>query len=138
MKKRANRILLVLTIVTAALYVLFLLSWLELVPTPLYDPDDPFRFYPLKAYLYLSFHVVPCFCFQLLVCRVAKRVVVRLIPVFLLFGIAALFAVGFFTATGWDTLGWGILLLLCIAPAVGYGLAWAAYGVQRLCQHTDK
>ena len=132
MKNRVNRILLALTIVTAILYAAFLLIWIEVIPRPFYDPDDPFRFYELWAYLFLGFHVVPCFCLQLLVCRTAKRPVPRLIPAFLLFGIADLFAVGFFTATGWDTLGWGVLLLLCIAPAVGYALAWAVYGVCRM------
>lgn len=138
MKNRTNQILLALTIVTAALSAFFLLSWLELIPSPLRDPDDPFRLYALRAYLGLGFHVVPCFCLQLLLGRAAERLWMRLIPVFLLLGLAAWFTMGFFTASGWDILLWGILLLLCIAPAVGYGLAWAVYGVRRLCQHTNK
>ena len=131
MKTRVNRILLAILLLTAALYTLFLLYWLELLPRPFYDPNDPFRFSAMWAYLGLGFHVVPCFCCQLLVCRKAKRSVLRLIPVFLLLGASALFAIFFFTSAGWDALGWGILLCLCIAPAVGYGLAWGVYGVLR-------
>lgn len=123
---------------TAILHVFFLLVWVEGIPRPFYDPSDPFRFYELWVYLGVGFHAVPCFFLQLLVCRVAKCPWVRLIPVFLLLGLAAWFAAGFFSAAGWDNLGWGLLLLLCIAPAAGYGLAWAAYGVQRLCKHTNK
>ena len=114
------------------------MTWLELIPSPLCDPDDPFRFSALRAYLGLGFHAVPCFCLQLLVCRAATRPMTRLLPVYLLLGLAAWFTMGFFTASGWDTLLWGILLMLCAAPAVGYGLAWAVYGVQRLCRHTNK
>ena len=138
MKNRVNQILLAACLLTAVLYAFFLLVWVGAIPRPFYDPDDPFRFYELWVYLGVGFHVVPCFCLQLLVCRTAERTVTRLIPVFLLLGIAALFAMFFFTATGWDTLGWGILLLLCIAPAVGCALAWAAYGVQRLHQHINE
>lgn len=138
MKKRVNQILLAVMIVTTILYAFFLLVWVDGIPRPFYDPADPFRFYELWVYLGLGFHAVPCFCLQLLVCRAAKRPGVRLIPVLLLLGIAELFTMGYFTATGWDTLGWGILLLLCAAPAAGYALAWAVYGVQRLCQHTNK
>lgn len=86
----------------------------------------------------MGFHVVPCFCLQFLVCRMAKSPWVRLIPVFLLLGLASWFTMGLFTATGWDNLGWGLLLLLCAAPAAGYALAWAVYGAQRLRQHINE
>ncbi len=138
MKNRVNQILLAAFFLTAALYVYFLLVWIEGIPHPFYNPADPFRFYELWVYLGVGFHIVPCFLLQLLVCRVAKSPWVRLIPVFLLLGLAAWFTVGFFNATGWDNLGWGILLLLCAAPAAGYGLAWAVYGVQCFCQHINK
>lgn len=137
MKNRVNQILLAAFFLTAALYVYFLLVWIEGIPRPFYDPADPFRFYELWVYLGVGFHAIPCFLLQLLVCRVAESPWVRLIPVFLLLGIAALFAMFLSTATGWDNLGWGLLLLLCAAPAAGYGLAWAVYGAQRLRQHIN-
>ena len=138
MKNRVNQILLAAFFLTAALYVYFLLVWIEGIPRPFYDPNDPFRFYELWVYLGVGFHVVPCFCLQFLVCRMAKSPWVRLIPVFLLLGLASWFTMGLFTATGWDNLGWGLLLLLCAAPAAGCALAWAVYGAQRLRQHINE
>lgn len=126
MKNRTNQMLLAAAIVTAALYALFLLGWLEMIPISI--PSS------LGGFLGAGFHAVPCFCLQLLVCRVAKRPVVRLIPVFLLVGIAAAFFAAMANSTGWDGLGWAFLLLLCFAPAVGYGTAWVVYGVQRARQ----
>lgn len=137
MKNLVNQILLAAAIVTAILYAAFVLIWIGAVPRPFYDPADPFRFYEMWAHLFVGFHAVPCFCLQLLVCRTAKRPVMRLIPVFLLLGIAACFTVGFLTASGWDTLGWGILLVMCIAPAAGYAAGWAVYGVRRARQHNN-
>ena len=131
MKNRVNQILLAAFLISAVLYVLCLLNWLEIIPRPFYDPDDPFRFSGLWAYLGLGFQVVPCFCLQLLVCRTARRPVMRLIPLFLLVGIMVLVGMAFSTSTGFDALGWGILLCLCIAPGVGYALAWGMYGIWR-------
>ena len=138
MKNRTNRILLALCLLTAVLYAFLLLMWVEAIPHPFFDSDNFFLSFQLWAYLGVGFHVVPCFCLQLLVCRAAKRPWVRLIPVFLLLGLAAWFTVGFFDATGWDNLGWGLLLLLCIAPAAGYALAWTVYGLQRTHQHNNQ
>lgn len=138
MKNRIDQILLAAFFLTAALSAYFLLVWIEGIPRPFYDPDDPFRFYDLWVYLGLGFHAVPCFCLQLLLCRAAKNPGVRLIPVLLLLGLVTWFTLGFFNATGWDNLGWGLLLLLCAAPAAGYALAWAVYGVQRLRQHISQ
>lgn len=119
MKNRTNQLLLVVTLVTAALYAFFLLGWLEIIPNV-----------DVSGYLGGGFHVVPCFCLQLLVCRAAKGPVVRLIPVFLLVGIAGAFIAAMVNSTGWDGLGWALLLLLCFAPAVGYAAAWVVYGIQ--------
>ena len=110
MKNRVNQILLAAFFLTAALYVYFLLVWIEGIPRPFYDPADPFRFYELWVYLGVGFHAVPCFLLQLLVCRVAKYPWVRLIPVFLLLGIAALFAMFLedsLDSDAWDARTWG-------------------------------
>lgn len=131
MKNRVNQILLTVLLITAVLYVLFLLNWLEVIPRRDYDTDDYFRFSVIRAQLGTSFHAIPCFCLQLLVCRAAKRTVLRLIPVFLLLGIAALAALICFSSTGLDALLWIVILCLCIAPAVGYALAWGVYGIGR-------
>lgn len=138
MKNRVNQILLALFLITAALYVLFLLNWLEIIPRRDYDTDDYFRFSVIRAQLGTSFHAIPCFCLQLLVCRMAKRTVLRLIPVFLLLGIAVLAALICFSSTGLDALLWIVILCLCIAPAVGYALAWGVYGISRRLRQVDK
>lgn len=132
MKNRTNQILLTVTIITAVLYVFLLLNWLEIVPLPFHDPDDPFRFYALRAWLGLGFHVIPVFCVQLLLCRIGEYPLTRLIPTFLTVGAAVIFGLGLLTSTGWDALGWGILLCLTAAPAVGCVLAWVVYGIQRM------
>ena len=92
--------------------------------------------YSLRAWLALTFSAVPVFCLQLLLCR-RKRCWVAAIPAAVIIGAALWFAYGYFTATGWDTLGWGILLVLSIAPAAGCVLAWAAYGCWSLYRKGD-
>ena len=84
----------------------------------------------------LGFHAVPVFCLQLLLCRRRRRWI-AVLPAAAIIGAAAWFACGFFTATGWDNLGWGLLLILSIAPAAGCALGWAAYGLWLLCQRGD-
>lgn len=135
MKNRTNQILLAVTIVTAVLYAFFLVSWLELLPFHL---NTPFRYSSLGACLGVGFHIVPCFCLQFLLCRAAKGPVPRLIPLFLLVVVAAVFAMFLSTATGWDIIWWGLMLVLCAAPAAGCILAWGAYGVQRLRRFTNE
>ena len=56
----------------------------------------------------------------------------------LLAGLVAVFLCALVNAEGLDGLGWILLLLLCIAPAVGCALAWAVYGVQRLCRSVKR
>lgn len=121
MKNRTNQILLAVLLVTAGLYALLLLSWLEIILA-----DFPLR----QTYLALGFHIVPCFCLQLLLCRMVKGVFLRLIPVFLLAGSALMAALFLSTSSGWDALGWGLLLAMCIAPTVGFVLAWVTYCIQ--------
>lgn len=129
MKNRADQILLAATIITAVLYAFVMLCWVGVVSVA--DPD-------LWMDLGLWFHAVPCFFLQLLICWVAKRPVIRLIPVFLLAGLVAVFLCALVNTEGLAGLGWILLLMLCIAPAVGYALAWAVYGVQRLCRSVKR
>ncbi len=129
MNDRGNQILLTAFFITAVLYAFVMLCWVGAVSVT--DPD-------LWMDLGLWFHAVPCFFLQLLICRAAKRPAIRLIPVLLLLGLAAWSTLGFFNAADWDGLGWGLLLLLCAAPAAGCALAWAVYGVQRLCRSVKR
>lgn len=84
----------------------------------------------------LGFHAVPAFCLQLLLCR-RIRCWAAAIPALVIVGAVLLLAYNFFTATGHDTLGWALLMILSIAPAAGCVLAWAAYGCWRLYRKGD-
>ena len=73
--------------------------------------------------------VVPFFCVQLLLCRLSKRLVLRLqpiLPVAVLAGIALFY---FVRDSGWDRLGALIFGLICIAPAVGIVLGWLVWWI---------
>lgn len=137
MQNRTNQILLAVCIVTAAAYVFILLSWLEIIPS-CRPADDPFRYAVLHAWLALCFHLIPFFCLQLLLCRTVKRMLGRLLPLLLVAALAAVLGLCFVSAAGWDALGWGILLLLCVAPAAGCGLGWGVYGVRKLAQFVNR
>ena len=131
MKNRTDKILLAVFLLSLPAYALILLTYLEIIPV-----DFPLELFSLRAWLALTFSAVPSFCLQLLLCRKARRWV-AVIPALVIVGSALWFAYGFFTATGWDTLGWGILMLLSIAPAVGCVLGWAVYGCWRLYRKGD-
>ena len=121
MRKPADRMLLALFLLSLALYVALIV----------YGSGTPW-----KIRLVFTFHAVPAFCLQLLLCR-RIRCWVAAIPALVIVGAVLLFAYNFFTATGHDTLGWALLMILSIAPAAGCVLAWAAYGCWRLYRKGD-
>lgn len=123
MKNRTDKILLTVFLLSLPAYALILLTYLEIIPV-----DFPLELFSLRAWLALTFSAVPAFCLQFLLCRRTRRRIAA-IPAVAVIGAALWFAYGFFTATGWDTLGWGILMLLSIAPAVGFTLAWIVWFV---------
>lgn len=87
----------------------------------------------LLAALALSFHGVPFLWLQCRLSRAEHRRWVRWIPLVLTglaAGIGALYFFGILGA-GWDFLGGGSILLLCIAPSVGIALGWIAAGTPR-------
>lgn len=132
MKNRTDNILLAVFLLSLPVYIFLLLTYLEIISMEL--PSAPL--YSLRAWLAFTFPVVPVFCLQLLLCRRARRRV-AVIPTLVIAGAALRFACGYFTATGWDNLGWLILLCLSIAPVVGCVLAWAAYGLCQLSRKGD-
>lgn len=131
MKNGTDKILLAVFAVTLLLYIFIVLTYLEIIPV-----DFPLELFSLRAWLALTFSAVPAFCLQFLLCRRTRRWVAS-IPAVAVIGAALWFAYGFFTATGWDSLGWGVLLVLSIAPAVGCALAWAVYGFHQLYKRGD-
>lgn len=135
MKNRTDKILLVVFAVTLPLHLFLVLTYLEVIPI-VETWTWPYWAQEWYAYLAFGFFAVPVFCLQLLLCRRTRHRVAA-IPALVIVGAALWFTYGFFTATGWDTLGWGILLVLSIAPAVGCALAWAAYGCWSLYRKGD-
>lgn len=55
----------------------------------------------------------------MLLCKAVQKKWVRFLPLLAVAIVAMVAAVGCATASGWDTLGYLILLLLCIGPALG-------------------
>ncbi len=137
MKTRTDKILL-------AVFLLSLLAYAAMVYTYItyeYSQSNPshFEIWFARRFLFwmsLGFHAVPTFCLQLFLCRRRRRWMAAVLAIIII-GAAAWFAYGFFTATGWDNVGWAILLLLSIAPAAGCVLGWAVYGCWRLYRKGD-
>ena len=84
----------------------------------------------LRSVLRLSVSAVPVFFLQLWLCRLENVRWTRWLPFCTLFLVALVGAAYFFgfVGSGWDTLGGGILLCWCIAPAAGCALGWLTYG----------
>lgn len=84
----------------------------------------------LLSVLRLSVSAVPVFFLQLWLCRLENVRWTRWLPLCTLFLVALVGAAYFFgfVGSGWDTLGGGILLCWCIAPAAGCALGWLTYG----------
>ena len=84
----------------------------------------------IKANLILTFHAVPAFCLQWMLCRMDKPAWVRWLPLALLVAVAVTGALDLSgtLGSGWDVLGGAILLCWCIAPAAGLALGWMANG----------
>lgn len=135
MKNRTDKILLAVFAVTLPLHIFIVLTYLEIIP--IVDHWNwPYWAQEWYAYLAVGFFAIPVFCLQLLLCRRARRWIAA-IPALVIIGAALWFAYGFFTAAGWDTLGWGILLILSIAPAAGCLLARAVYSLSKLRKRGD-
>ena len=87
----------------------------------------------LRPLLMLSFHAVPAFCLQALLCRTVKWKWVKFIPL-ILFALAAFVGTMYLSGvwgSGWDALGGGLMLIWCIAPAAGCCLGWMYAGHTR-------
>ncbi len=126
MKNRTDKILLAFFLLSLPVCAFLLLTYLGIIDFHL---DLGWR--TIRNWLAVTLPAVPAFFLQLLLCRKVRWWIAAL-PGLAVIGTALWSAYGFFTATGWDNLGYAILLLLCAAPAVGIALAWAVYGIDRL------
>ena len=132
MKNRTDKILLAVFLLSLSAYAAMAYTYIT-YDFGQFNPSH-FEIWFARRFLFwmsLGFHAVPAFCLQLLLCWAAA------IPALVIVGAVLLFAYNFFTATGHDTLGWALLMILSIAPAAGCVLAWAAYGCWRLYRKGD-
>lgn len=131
MKNRTDNILLKTFFLSLLAYVVILASFIQ------YGGNNSeaswlilfLRWLHLR--LVLCFHAVPAFCIQMFAARRAKRKWLALLPSILLVSWFIFCLYNWITAIGWDTLGWVILLLGSIAPAVGCILAWIVWFVMK-------
>lgn len=127
MKNRTDKILLIGSLASVAIYVIVLYYTRRV--NPFYLLDKP-GLLAVCEWLILYFPAVPVFCLQLLLCRRARRWVAAL-PALILAVLALWAAYGASTHSGWDAFGYEILLELSAAPAVVCVLAWIMYGWTR-------
>lgn len=124
MKNRTDNILLYTFFASLIFYCFILPYYFCLIAGTALDSPEWNVFY---NWLSMSFHAVPAFCLQLLLCRRTRRWVAALHGAAV--GGLVLWAVyGSLTSTSWDRLGFAILLELSAAPAIGCILAWIVYG----------
>lgn len=128
MKDRTNFVLLLVFWVSALIYGILLVTFIQYggtaTPSPVAAALAQIRFW-----LVVSGHAVPFFAQQLLLCRLTLgKKFPALLLTLLMVGLLAVCGFAFLSATGWDKLGWGILLIASIAPVAGCLLAWVVYG----------
>ena len=131
MKNRTDRLLLWGAALSALLYGVIFAAFLQYGGNGSEAPWLVLLFRQLNLWLTLGFHAVPFLCLQLLLCR-RTRPWLAALPSGAVAAAALGCLYGWYTATGWDTLGWFLLLCGCAAPAAGCALAWAVYGLGRL------
>lgn len=117
MKNHSNRILAVFFAVSLAASISLFLVRAGVVPLEIYGAVEICAFY---------FPAVPFLFLQMLLCKAAKQKWVKFLPLLVVAIVAMVSALGCVTASGWDTLGYLILLLLCIGPALGCIIGFVA------------
>ncbi len=127
MKTKTDRLLLILFLAASLLSSHAVLAWLELLP----DFGIPIE---VRAYAALISNGLPPFLLQLLLCRNVRRGWIKALPLVALGCVALACFLAFATAGGWDSLGWLILLILCIPPAVGIALAFLVHWIWKRLQ----
>ena len=117
MKNHSNRILLVLFAASVAVNIGLFLVRAGVFPLEINGTVEICAFY---------FPAVPFLFLQMLLCKTVEKKWVKFLPLLAVTVAAMAAAVGCVTASGWDTLGYLILLLLCIGPALGCIFGFAA------------
>ena len=84
----------------------------------------PLNISPWHQFLLLSFHLVPTFFLQLLMCHVTGPAWRLALPPAMFLVPALVFAL----CTGGQMLGWVLAGFWCIAPLLGCALGWLVWG----------
>ena len=118
MRETANRVLLVLTLITLAAYAVVLVTafW-----------DLPLDIPPWHQLLLLYAHFIPMFLLELLLCRTAKIKWRILLPAVLL----AVPGLWFVASAEWYAMAWFLAGWWCVAPVLGCLAAWAVWAISR-------
>ncbi len=117
MKNHSNKMLATLFAVSLAISIGLFLVRGGAIPLEIYGAVEICAFY---------FPAVPFLFLQMLLCKVTKQKWVKFLPLLVVTIVAVVSALGCVTASGWDTLGYLILLLLCIGPALGCVIGFVA------------
>ncbi len=86
--------------------------------------DAPLSLVHWRISLIFCLPALPVFCAQALLCGLTRFRWLRWLPLALLFALAALGTGILLLGSGWASIGGGLLLCLCIAPAAGCALGW--------------
>ena len=118
MRETANRVLLVLTLITLAAYAVVLVTafW-----------DLPLDIPTWHQLLLLYAHFIPMFLLELLLCRTAKLKWRILLPAVLL----AVPGLWFVASAEWYAMAWFLAGWWCVAPVLGCLAAWAVWAISR-------
>ncbi len=111
MKNTENKKAVINILVSFAVAVVLAAMWLEIIPDFMSIP------LPVRGNVALIFPAVPFFLLQVFLCKTSEKIKWR--PMGIITFVAASCGIAFALSSGWDSLGWLILLIMCIAPAVG-------------------
>ena len=117
MKNHSNRILTVFFAVSLVVSISLFFVRAAALPFEIYGAIEICAFY---------FPAVPFLFLQMLLCKAVKKKWGKFLPLLAITIVAMVAAIGCATASGWDTLGYLILLLLCIGPALGCIIGFVA------------
>lgn len=112
MISKDNKRLLQFFFISLFISMIFILSWIGFYRIPLIS-------YSMTGNITLCILFFPFFFIQLYLSEEEKLKKYRYIPIGLVIFIVWICAMNFMMSSGWDSLGWLILLIGCIAPFVG-------------------
>ncbi len=119
MKNIENKKDVINILVSFAVAVVLAAMWLEIIPDFMSIP------LPVRGNIALIFPAVPFFLLQVFLCKTDRKIKWR--PLSVIAFVAAGCGIAFALSSGWDSLGWLILLIMCIAPTVGIVAGFVYY-----------